>query len=62
MASTGAVILEAKQGDGFSVALLLAKWLEIEWNQHIQQNGSGNGKSNHQKGFLSAFAAEHEDA
>lgn len=36
--------------------------LEIEWNQHIQQNGSGNGKSDHQKGFLSGTAPEHEDA
>ncbi len=36
--------------------------LKIEWNQQIQKNGSGNGKPDHQKGFLSGPAPEHEDA
>ena len=34
--------------------------LEIKGNEHIQQNGSGNRKSDHKKGFLSGPAPEHE--
>ena len=36
--------------------------LEIKRNEHIQQNGSGNGKPDHKKSFLSGPAPEHEDA
>ena len=36
--------------------------LKIEWNQQIQKNGSGNGKPDHQKGFLSGPAPDREDA